>query len=217
MKLYTYWRSSCSWRARIALAYKKVDWEPVPVHLKQGAQHDEAYRAVTPMAQVPTLEWEEDGQTRRLSQSMAILELLEERFPEPSLLPSDPYLRARARQLALDVATGIQPLQNLATMQRLKELGVDPMPWSVDCIARGLAAVERSAADVAGRFLVGDAPSFADICLVPQVYNARRFGLDMSTLPLLVRVDAACAELPAFQVSHPDRQVDAPSAEERTP
>jgi len=211
MKLYGYWRSSATWRVRIALGYKEVPFEYIPVHLVRsgGEQHLEAYKQQNPMEQVPLLELERDGQTVRLAQSLPMIEYLEESFPTPSLLPADPYLRARARQLAEIVNAGIQPLQNLSVLQRLKrDHGIDEQAWSRHWITRGLAALEATAASTAGRFLVGDAVSVADVFLVPQLYNARRFGLNIEPYPLLTRVDAACGELPAFHAAHADRQPD---------
>ncbi|HEY8426948.1 MAG TPA: maleylacetoacetate isomerase [Sandaracinaceae bacterium] len=210
MKLYGYWRSSATYRVRIALAYKGVPHEIVPVHLLEGGgqQHTEAYRAKNPMAQVPALELD-DGTV--LAQSMAILEYLEERYPEPPLLPKNPVQRARARQLAEIVNSGIQPLQNLDVTKRLEAAGVDAKAWSVGVIRRGLAAYEAIAARTAGEFSVGDAPTIADCALVPQLYNARRFGIDVAAEhPTLARIEARCAELEAFARAHPDRQPDAP-------
>jgi maleylpyruvate isomerase len=205
MKLHNFWRSSASWRVRIALAYKQLPYEYVAVNLR-GEQHGDHYRAINPMEQVPTLELD-DG--RRLSQSIAILEYLEETVPEPPLLPPDPYLRARARQLAELVNSGIQPLQNTYPQRMLKERGVDEREWVRHFITRGLAALAASAEATAGKFLVGDAPTFADVCLVPQLSFARRFDIDGRAWPLLARVEEACMALPAFQSAHGDRQPDA--------
>jgi maleylpyruvate isomerase len=215
VKLYTYWRSTSAWRVRIALAWKAVPYEAVPVPLAgEGAQqHTEAFRALNPSAQVPVLlldEADAAGRPRRITQSMAILEFLEDRFPSPALLPADAWLRARARQLAEIVNSGIQPLQNLATTERLREMGGDPDAWRHHFISRGLESLERTAVETAGAFLVGDEPSFADVYLVPQLYNARRFSIDVAPYPTLARADAACAALPAFEAAHPDSQPDAP-------
>jgi maleylpyruvate isomerase len=215
VKLYTYWRSTSAWRVRIALAWKGVphETEVVPLIGTGAQQNTEAFRALNPSAQVPVLVLNEEGEgghPRRIAQSMAILEFLEERWPSPPLLPNDPWLRARARQLAEIVNSGIQPLQNLATTERLREMGGDPDAWRTHFIARGLAALERAASETAGRFLVGDAPSFADIYLVPQLYNARRFGIELVPYPTLTRIDETCRALPAFEAAHPDTQPDAP-------
>lgn len=212
MKLYSYWRSSCSWRVRIALNLKGLAYEYVPVHLVKdgGEQNTEAYRAISPMRTVPTLELTEGGQVRRLSQSLAILEFLEERHPSPALLPTDPYARARCRMLAELVNSGIQPLQNLSVLQRIKgELKGDDKAWSAYWIERGLTAFQTVVQETAGTYCLGDTVSFADICLVPQLYGARRFGVDLGPYELLTRIEAACARLPAFQAAHADRQPDA--------
>jgi maleylpyruvate isomerase len=209
VKLYSYWRSSSAWRVRIALAWKAIPFELQLVHLIKdgGEQNTPAFRDVNPLGQVPVLELD-DG--RRLSQSMAILEYLEERHPAPPLLPADPWSRARARQLAEMVNAGIQPHQNLATLRHVKgALGGDPDVWVRHFVGRGLAALESTAGDTAGTFMVGDAPSFADLYLVPQLYSARRYQVDLAPYPTLVRVEAACAALPAFQLAHADAQPDA--------
>jgi maleylpyruvate isomerase len=215
MKLYSYWRSSCSWRVRIALNLKGLSYEYVPVHLVKegGEQNTEDYRAINPMRTVPTLEFSEGGATRRLSQSMAILEYLEERYPRPALLPMGAWARARVRMVAEMVNSGIQPLQNLSVLQRIKgELKGDDKAWSAYWIARGLTALQTALEETAGTYCVGDAVSFADLCLIPQLYNARRFGVDLEPYGLLTRIEATCASLPAFQAAHPDRQLDAAPA-----
>lgn len=212
LRLYNYFRSSASWRVRIALGWKGLAYEYVSVHLVKdgGQQHGAAHRARNPMEQVPTLELTLGGETRLVAQSMAILELLEELHPEPALLPRDPFRRARARELAELVNAGIQPHQNLGPMGRIEAL----QEGAGRAHARhfnevGLAAFEARVQDTAGAFSVGDAPSFADVCLVPQLYSARRFGVDVAPFPTLVRIEAALATLPAFAAAHPDRQPDA--------
>ncbi|HEY0096670.1 MAG TPA: maleylacetoacetate isomerase [Archangium sp.] len=212
MKLHGYWRSSCSWRVRIALNLKGLSYEYVPVHLVKdgGQQHSEAYRALNPLRTVPTLEFTEGGRVHHLSQSLAILEYLEERHPSPALLPADPLLRARVRMLSEVVNSGIQPLQNLMVLQHVKsEWKGDDKAWAAHWIDRGLGALHAMAQETAGRYCVGDSVSFADVCLVPQLYSARRFGVDLQPYGLLTRVEAACASLPAFQAAHADRQPDA--------
>lgn len=208
MRLYAYWRSSTSWRVRIGLHHKGLPFEIVSVHLRHGEQHSDDHVGRNPMHQVPVLELD-DG--TRLTQSIAILEWLEETHPEPPLLPRDPLARQRVRQLAEVVNSGIQPPQNFALLQAISELGADKMAWGRDVIGRGLAALESMATETAGTYLVGDAVSIADACLVPQLYNGRRFGVDLDAFPTLLRVEAACADLPAFQAAHPDQQPDAES------
>jgi maleylpyruvate isomerase len=212
MKLYGYWRSSSAWRVRISLAWKRLPFEYQAVHLVRdgGGQHAPAYRAVNPLSEVPALEWTEGGVVRRLAQSFAILEYLERTHPEPPLLPADPFLAGRARQLAEMVNSGIQPLQNLRVLNRVRdELKGDGPAWARHFIGRGLAAMEVLAPETAGDFLVGDAPTLADVYLVPQLYNARRFGIDLAPYPTLLRAEASCQRLPAFAEAHPDRQPDA--------
>ncbi len=212
MKLYGYWRSSSSWRVRIGLAIKEIDYTYVPIHLVDdgGQQHSEEYRAMNPMRQVPLLQWEEDGQVHRLAQSMAILEYLEEAHPSPSFLAESQARRGRIRQLAELVNSGIQPLQNLAVIQKLKaESDIDARRWCADWIRRGLLAYEQSVADEDGPFSVGDRPTMADACLIPQLYNARRFDVELAELKRLLAIEEACFDHRAFQVSHPDEQPDA--------
>lgn len=213
LRLYSYWRSSASWRVRIGLHLKGLKFDYVPVHLVKdgGEQNSAAYRTLNPMRTLPTLEWTEaDGSVRRLSQSLPVLEYLEERFPAPALLPADAFLRAKSRMLAEMVNSGIQPLQNLSVMQRLKqELSADDKAWSAYWNTRGLEALEAAVQPTAGRFCVGDTVSLADVCLVPQLYGARRFGVDLAPYPTLLRIEAECQALPAFQAAQPDRQPDA--------
>jgi maleylpyruvate isomerase len=210
MKLYGYWRSSSTWRVRIALNYKQQAYETEPVHLIRDEQRSDRYRAINPFEQVPVLEVEEHGARRHLMQSIAIIEYLEERFPQPPLLPGDRIARARARQYAEVINSGIQPFQNLAVLKQIKHTyGGDEQAFARHHIERGLRGLEASAAASAGRFLVGDAVTIADVCLVPQLFGARRFGVDLGALPTLVRIEAECAALPAFAAAVPERQPDA--------
>lgn len=219
VRLYGYWRSTCTWRVRIALHLKNVPFEVAPVHLLQdgGQQRSDDYRSKNPMMQVPLLEWEE-GQWEavdrvfRLGQSVAICELLEERHPTPALLPQPALARAQVRQLVELINAGIQPLQNLSVLQTLKAEGIDHKAWSAQWIRKGFEAVETHLQDTAGQFSFGDTPTLADVFLVPQVYNARRFDVDLTPFPTIVRIDAQCADVPAFQAAHPDRQPDAQSS-----
>lgn len=212
MKLYGYWRSSASWRVRIGLALKGIGYEYVAVNLVAdgGAQRGEAYRAINPMMQVPTLVWTHEGEARVLSQSLPILEWLDETHPSPPLLPADPYLRARARSLAEVVNAGMQPMQNLEAQRFIRdELKGDAAAFTQHFLLRGARALEAAASQTAGEFLVGDAPSLADVCLVPQLFGCRRFGVDIDDFPTLRRVEARCAAMDAFQAAHPDAQPDA--------
>ncbi len=219
VRLWSYWRSSCSWRVRIGLGLKGIAHEVRTVNLAAGEQDAPAHRARSPLGQIPVLEVEEGGRVLRLVQSMAILEWLEERFAQPALLPADLAGRARVRALAEHVNSGIQPLQNAIVLKLLREKapGWD-REWASLHIGRGLAALERAVDDGgAGRFCHGDAPGLADCYLVPQLYNARRFGIDLAPLPTLRRIEAACVALAPFQAADPERQPDAPPPEGRTP
>lgn len=212
-RLFTYWRSSSAWRIRIVLAWKGLPWEASSIDLGRadGEQNGVAYRRVNPAGRVPTLTWTDpEGQPRVLTQSMAIFEYLEREHPTPPLLPDDPWLRARARELALTIVADTQPLQNSRVLKELKARGVDEHDWARRVIAEGLTALEARSRDTAATFLVGEAPTWADVCLVPQLYNARRFGLDVSAFRTLLRVEAACQILPAFVSSEPTAQPDAP-------
>jgi maleylpyruvate isomerase len=220
LRLFSYWRSSSAWRVRIALGLKGLEYRYVAVNLAAGEQWSEAQQARSPMQQVPVLEVEAAGQPlRRLVQSMAIIEWLDEVHPSPPLLPSTADGRARVRALAEHVNSGIQPLQNAIVLKRLREKvpGWD-QEWARQAIAEGLTALERAVNDGgAGRFSHGDWPALADCYLVPQLYNARRYEVETSGFPTLLRIEAACAALPAFQAAHPDRQPDAPARVPATP
>ena len=213
MKLYGYFRSSAAYRVRIALNLKNLPYETVPVHLLKdgGQQLAVPYRELNPTCLVPTLQ---EGDWA-LGQSLAILEYLEETHPNPPLLPADARQRARVRAIAQFIACDIHPLNNLRVLKYLKhELKVDEEAknaWYRHWAEQGLASVETMLAGhpATGRYCHGDQPSFADVCLVPQLANARRFNCDLSAMPTIMRIDAACAELPAFQQATPGNQPDA--------
>ena len=211
MKLYTYWRSSASYRVRIALEWKGIPREDVFVNLRRGEQHHATYLDENPEGRVPLLV---EGELR-IGQALAILEYLEESHPDPPLLPSPATERARVRQLALLIVADTQPLQNLGPLQYLGDpLGVDDAGrarWYTHWVRRGLAAFEAHVAghSMTGRFSHGDVLSLADVCLVPQLANAQRFGIDLTEYPTLERIGAACQALPAFQRAAPEAQPDA--------
>lgn len=209
MKLYNYFRSSASYRVRIGLELKGLSYEYVPVHLVKGEQVQEPFASLSAERLVPLLEV--DGQ--RLSQSMAILEYLDEVHPEPPLLPADPPGRARVRALAQDIACEIHPLNNLRVLQYLSgELGVDDAAkdaWYRHWVATGLAAVEQGLEAFGERFSLGDRPGYLEACLVPQVYNARRFACDLAPFPRIRQLAERCEALDAFRNAAPEVQPDA--------
>lgn len=208
--LHNYWRSSASHRVRIALGLKGLAYEYAVVNIVKGEQHADAYRRANPMAQVPTLAiTEDDGTEIALGQSLPIIEYLEERFPAVPLLPKDLVLRARARALAEIINSGIQPLQNLSTTNAINKLGGETQPWVAPFIASGLAAYARACEGTAGAFSIGDAPTLADCCLIPQLQSARRFKVELDSLPLLLAIEQRCLALPAFANAMPDVQPDA--------
>jgi len=205
--LYSYFRSSCSWRIRVALNLKEIEFETRAVHLLNngGEQHGDEYKISNPMEQVPTLII--DGQT--LTQSMAILEYLEETRPQLNpLLPADPVLRARVRQISEVINSGIQPVQNLSILQAV---GPDrKMEWGHSAIDKGFKAVEALLVASAGKYCVGDQITYADLCLVPQVYNATRFKVDLTLYPTIVRVNAELEKVQQFKDAHFTCQPDTP-------
>ena len=212
--LYTYYRSSAAYRVRIALNLKGMPYTAVPVHLvKDGGQHrSAAYRARNPQALVPAFELE-DGTV--LTQSLAIMEYLDEVQPEPALLPADAIGRARVRALAQAIACDLHPVNNLRVLQYLsQQLGISAEQkdaWYRHWVATGLQGLEALLADhpSTGRFCHGDTPTLADYCLVPQLYNARRFQCPLDAYPTIQRIAAACETLPAFQQAAPEVQPDA--------
>lgn len=213
LQLHTYFRSSASYRVRIALHLKGLAFESVGVHLLRagGAQHAPDYVRLNPSRLVPTLV---DGE-HALGQSLAIMEYLEETHPEPALLPSDPVGRARVRALAQTIACEIHPLNNLRVLQYLEhELKIDDAAratWYRHWITLGFTAIEAALANSAstGAFCHGDTPTLADCCLIPQIANSRRFDTPLDAFPTIRRIEATCLDLPAFQAARPEVQPDA--------
>jgi maleylpyruvate isomerase len=213
MKLYSFFRSSASYRVRIALNLKGLIYEQIPIHLRRagGEQFVASYKAINPQGLVPTLD--DGGQI--LTQSLAIIEYLEERYPEPPLLPTDSADRARVRSMALIIACEIHPIQNLRVLVHLKnnlrQSEDDLNRWARHWIDLGLSALEQMTTSTPkrGKFCFGDTPTLADICLVPQLANARRFGCDLSAYPTLLQIETACNALPAFANAAPEKQPDA--------
>lgn len=210
MKLLGYWRSGATYRVRIAMALKGVDYDYEPVNLLKGEQAGSAYLEKNPQALVPTLVTD-DGEW--ISQSLAIIDYLEETRPAPSILPADPVMRAKARAIAYAIACEAQPFANLRIQKYLTdELGLSEEAKTIFLNrwpGGALKAVEAMAAVTAGDFCVGDTPTIADICLVPQMFASRRFNIDLSACPTLLAIDEKCRMLPAFVKAHPDNQPDA--------
>lgn len=223
MKLYNYFRSGTSFRVRIALNLKGLSYDYIPVHLAKGEQHGAAYRALSPDGLVPVLDVEGQPDHALLSQSMAIIEYLDETHPEPPLLPRDPLGRARVRALAQTIACDIHPINNLRILKYLAgPLGLSEAQrtaWYNHWVMEGLRAYERRLQDLAEErarlglppsvYSYGDTPTLADCCLVPQIVNGRRFGLEYKGIPLTLAVYERCMQLEAFQRAHPSQCPDA--------
>jgi maleylpyruvate isomerase len=207
--LYGYWRSSAAYRVRIAMNLKRISATAAPVDLRRGDQRGAAYRAMAPAGLVPL--WEEDG--FRLGQSLAIIAYLDELIPDPPLLPQDPKLRAICREIALTIGCDIHPLGNLRVLAKLgADFGADAaarQAWARHWITAGFTAVEARLAETAGPYAIADRITLADVCLVPQVYNAHRFEVDLSAFPRIVAADAAARAVPAFAAAVPEKQADA--------
>ena len=216
LHLYSYWRSSAAYRVRIGLNLKELTYTTVPVHLLQdgGQQHHPSYQRLNPQELVPTLVHGE----RHLTQSLAILEYIDECFPQPALLPHEVHQRQQVRALAQLVACDIHPLNNLRVLQYVEREWAQPAPareqWVRHWMAQGFSAFEALLAQQArpGDFCFGNQPTLADCCLIPQLYNAHRFAVSLQPFPLIQRIEANCMALPAFIAAHPDQQPDAPAA-----
>lgn len=209
MKLHGYFRSSASYRVRIALNLKGLSAEHLPHHLRKGEQRDPAYLALNPQGLVPTLQ---DDRGAVITQSLAIIEWLEETHPEPPLLPKDPLCRAHVRAFAQVLACDTHPVQNLKVLARLRELGLSEEQvtgWAAWANREGLSACEALIAGEPGPFCFGAAPTMADLCVVPQLANARRFGVDVAAFPRLLKAETAAKSLKAFADAAPERQPDA--------
>lgn len=213
LKLYSYWRSSASYRTRIALHHKSIPYEYVPVHLLKdgGEQHKSDYRALNPQGYVPCLV---DGELV-LNQSLAIIEYLDEKFPATPLLPSDPVLRAKARAMAYMLACDAHPMNNLKVLGYLKSAlevtDEQKSAWLKHWICEGLAPLEAMLASspMTGTFCLGETVTLADICIPPLIYSAERFGCELTPFPTVMRIHHACMALPGFMAAHPQQQPDA--------
>jgi maleylpyruvate isomerase len=209
MKLIGYFRSGASYRVRIGLNLKGLTAEHAFRHLRKGEHKAPDYLALNPQGLVPTLH---TGSGDVLTQSLAILEWLDETHPNPAFLPQDPVRRAQVRAFALAIACDVHPLQNLGVLNKLKAYGIDEAgvnQWAKEINFDGLAACEKLIAKEAGPFCFGASPTLADICLIPQLGNARRFGADLSSFPRILEVEAAARNHPAFIAAAPEKQPDA--------
>lgn len=213
MKLYTFFRSSASYRVRIALHLKNIPYDQAPIHLRRGGgeQLTAAYKAINPQGLVPALE--DNGKI--LTQSLAIIEYLEEKYPKPPIFPADPADKALVRSMAMVIACEVHPIQNLRVLNYVKatynQTDAQVNQWAQHWIDLGLAALEQMilAQPKRGKFCFGDAPTLADICLVPQLGNARRYGCDLAKHPTIVEIEKSCMALPAFADAAPEKQPDA--------
>jgi len=204
--LYSYFRSSCSWRVRIALAWKNIDYDYKPVNLikEGGEQHTDSYVSLNPSQLVPS--FVVDG--AQLTESLSILEYLEETYPDPPLLPKAAIDRAKVRAIALQIACQIQPIQNLRVLQFVGD--EKKVEWAKHWIIEGFKSLEAMLLSSAGKYCFGDQITLADCCLAPQVYNAARFNVDLSKFPTISRINEALMELDAFKKSSPSSQPDTP-------
>lgn len=208
-KLYQYWRSSCSWRVRWALLHKGLTYESVPVHLVEGAQSTPEYLKINPGAKVPTLV----ANGSYLTQSLSILEWLEETYPENSILPGSPSDRQKVRALAHIIACDVQPIQNFAVLKRIHALGGDKVKWAKETIEAGLiayeATLEANQLPIESVYSFANTLTLADFCLIPQCYNAKRFGVDLKRLPRIAAINAHCLSLKDCLAASPETQIDA--------
>jgi len=209
MRLYDYWRSSAAYRVRITLNIKGLEAEQISVDLRAGGQRADEYLAVNPQGLVPFFD---DGKLA-ISQSLAIIDYLEETHPEPAVLPKDPVARAQVRAIAHTIACDIHPLNNLRVLQYLeRDLGCDQMKrmiWYHRWLADGFKAIEAAVKNLPGDFCFGDEPTLADICLVPQVYNAKRYEVDLGPFPTIRTINDRCHDIEAFAKAAPQHQPDA--------
>ncbi len=204
-RLFHYWRSSSSWRVRLALDWKTLPYEPVAVNLLNGESESPEHLKRSPAGFVPVLEI--PGETSPyLCESLAIIEYLESVHPDRrSLIPGTPIEQARIRALAEIINAGTQPVQNIPVLERHSSDPAEQKAWAREFIARGLAVYEKTCVATAGRFSVGDRFTLADVCLIPQIYNAERYQVDLAAFPTILRVHGECTKLVEFQSSHPDR------------
>lgn len=208
--LYSYWRSSSSWRIRIILNLKKIQYEIKPVNLLKGEHKTEEFLAINPLHKIPALiVTDNNNKSFNLAESTAIAEFIEETYPEPRLLPQDIFEKAKVRTVCSEVACNIQPIQNLPVLNMINELGQDKAAWAKTWITRGLQDLEKLLLTTRGKYCVGDNVTLADAFLIPQLYNARRFNVDFNEFPNIAEIEKNLVELEAFKQAHADNQPDA--------
>ena len=203
--LYSYWRSSSSWRVRIVLACKGIEYNYQAVNLLQHENTDEQFLNKNPMGQVPTLVTPDIA----LGQSLAIIQYLEHKYPEPSLVPKDLVKMAKMWEICEIINSGIQPVQNLPVLEKIDQLGGNRKEWAQSVISEGLCSVEEILKTTSGLYCIGDEITIADACLIPQLYNARRFELSLDNFPYINAIADRLFQRPEFQRAHPDNQPDA--------
>jgi maleylpyruvate isomerase len=213
LRLFSYHVSSSAWRVRIALELKSIDYqiEAVDLQVREDERGPEGFSRASLLKQVPALAVPVAGGERVLTQSLAIIAYLDETHPNPPLLPSDPLTRAFARECAEMINAGIQPLQNIRAQQKIRELGSDPTPFVHHFVRRGLVALESKLSSLRGPFALGEQVGLIDVCLIPQLFASRRFGVPLDGLSRLLEIEANCAGLPPFVRAHPDAQPDRPA------
>ena len=210
--LYSYWRSSCTWRIRIAMNIKGIKYEIKTVHLVKNEQSSDEFLAKNPIGRVPLLEFTlRDGDNvtnHSIAESTAILEFLEEVFPDTSLYPSNLVDKAKVRMICSEVASNIQPIQNLTVLNKLEELGCNKLEWAKYWIEKGLSALELIISETKGKYSFGDNITLADAFLIPQLYNARRFNINIDDYPNIANIEKNVQEIEAFINASPDKQPD---------
>lgn len=211
--LYTYWRSSSSWRVRIALNLKNISHELKPTHLVKGEHKTDEFKKMSIIAKIPVLQFdlEKNDEIKRnyLPESMAICEFLEEAYPQTQkLFPDDLVVRAKVRAFCSEIACNIQPIQNMPVLNRIAEIGSDKSEWAKEWIGKGLDIVEKMVGETKGKYIFGDSITLADAFLIPQLYNARRFNVDMSNYTNILEVEKNLNVEEAFIKAHPDNQPD---------
>jgi maleylacetoacetate isomerase len=214
LTLYSAWRATAPYRVRIGLQLKGLSYDYVPIDLIRGEQREPAYKAVNPQGLTPALDIgaKEGGDRDILTQSVAILEWLEETHPEPAILPKDALARQRVRTMALIIACDIHPLNNTRVGRKLSKMGIDAagiLEWTQGWIRDGFDALEPMVATYGQGFAFGETPTLADCCLIPQVYSANRYEVDLAPYPAIRAVSERCADHPAFRAAHPNQQPDA--------